>query len=295
MARPSRICFPGAVYHVTARGNARETIVRDEDDRRTLVDVLARVVERYSLVLYAYCLMSNHYHLALETPLANLPVAMRQLNGLYAVRFNRRHDRVGHVFQARYRAILVERETYLLNVCRYIVRNPVRAGICADPADFRWSSYRQTAGLGRRRGFLASGAVLGLFGNERKAAQVSYREFVAAGDPDLEAEVVGERLGSDAFLKTRFVPEPLPEVPRPQWQPIPPTLAEIFAVDSTPIACAYRRYGYTLAAIAEHLGCHYATVSRKLRAEERLAAGMQDLTPVSDPHARPATSARVAL
>lgn len=252
-----------------ARGNAREAIVRDDADRAAFIDIVARVVERYALVLYAYCLMSNHYHLALETPLANLPLAMRQLNGLHASRFNRRHNRVGHVFQARYRAILVEKETHLLNVCRYVVRNPVRADICADPGEYSWSSYRQTAGLADRDGFLASDAVLSLFGGERAAAQNSYRDFVAAADPDLEAEVVGERLGSDAFLKARLTPEPIPEVPRAQWEPSPPTLAEIFAADSTPIVTAYRRYRYPLAAIASHLGCHYATVSRKLRAQEQ--------------------------
>ncbi len=217
MARPARICFPGALYHVVARGNARECVVRDDEDRAAFLEIVARVVDRYALVLYAYCLMDNHYHLAVETPLANLPRAMRQLNGLYATRFNRRHNRVGHVFQARYRAILVERETYLLNVCRYIVRNPLRVGICAHPADYGWSSYRQSAGLAQRGGFLASDALLALFGSERNHAQRSYRDFVAAADPDLEAEIVGERLGSQAFLATRFTAQPIPEVPRGQW------------------------------------------------------------------------------
>jgi len=269
MARPARICFPGALYHVVARGNAREPIVRDDEDRAAFLDVVAHVVERHALVLYAYCLMGNHYHLGVETPLANLPLAMRQLNGLHANRFNRRHNRVGHVFQARYRAILVEKETYLLDVCRYIVRNPVRAGICQRPGDYSWSSYRQTADLAKRGGFLASDAVLLLFAGERNSAQSRYRAFVAAADPDLEAEIVGERLGSDAFLAERFTPEPIPEIPRAQWQPTPPTLTEIFATDTTPIATAYRRHGYSLAAIADHLGCHYATISRKLSAEER--------------------------
>jgi putative transposase len=269
MARPARICFPGALYHVIARGNAREPVVRDDEDRTAFIDIVERVVERYALVLYAYCLMSNHYHLAVETPLANLPIAMRQLNGLYANRFNRRYDRVGHVFQARYRGVLIERESYLLNVCRYVVRNPVRADICADPAEYRWSSYRQTAGLAHRDDFLASDAVLSFFGRHRAAAQRSYREFVAAADPDLDVEVVGERLGSESFLQASFTPEPIPEVPRAQWQPVPPTLADIFATDTTPVATAYRRYGYSLADIAAHVGRHYATVSRRLRAEER--------------------------
>src|SRR4030042_5793823 len=129
MARPLRIEFPGAVYHVTSRGNARQTIFIDDEDRGGFLDLLSIVVERFNWICHAYCLMGNHYHLLIETPDGNLSKGMRELNGIYTQHFNRRHGRVGHVFQGRFKAILVEKDSYLLELCRYIVLNPVRAGI----------------------------------------------------------------------------------------------------------------------------------------------------------------------
>ncbi len=138
MSRPLRIEFPGALYHVTARGNARRDIVEDDDDRRCFVDLLAETVQSRRWRLYAYCLMDNHYHLLVETPEPNLSRGMRQLNGVFTQRTNRRHGRVGHVFQGRYKSILVEREAYLLELCRYVVLNPVRAGMAARAGEWRW-------------------------------------------------------------------------------------------------------------------------------------------------------------
>ena len=124
MARPLRIEFPGALYHVSARGNARQDIFLDDQDRQRFLGVLERVVSRFHLLLHAYCLMDNHFHLVVETPEANLSQAMRQLNGVYTQAFNRRHDLVGHVLQGRFRAIVVDRDSYLLELCRYVVLNP---------------------------------------------------------------------------------------------------------------------------------------------------------------------------
>jgi len=129
MARPLRLSYPGALYHVTARGNARQAIYTDDADRQMFLLVLEDVETRYHWLCHAYCLMDNHYHLLLETPQGNLSAGMRQVNGVYTQRFNRRHGRVGHIFQGRFKAILVERESYLLELCRYLVLNPVRAGI----------------------------------------------------------------------------------------------------------------------------------------------------------------------
>src|SRR5207247_381934 len=147
MARPLRLSYPGALYHVTARGNARQAIYTDDADRQMFLLVLEDVETRYHWLCHAYCLMDNHYHLLLETPQGNLSAGMRQVNGVYTQRFNRRHGRVGHIFQGRFKAILVERESYLLELCRYLVLNPVRAGIVRQPERYRWSSYRATAGL----------------------------------------------------------------------------------------------------------------------------------------------------
>jgi putative transposase len=152
MARPLRICIPGGLYHVTVRGNARELIYRGDDDRELFLEILEHATDRYSLLCHGYCLMGNHYHLILETPRANLPVAMRQLNGLYARRYNLRHGRCSHVFQARYRSILVEKESHLDGLARYVDLNPVRAGICTDPAELsRDSRPDRTASLPRDR------------------------------------------------------------------------------------------------------------------------------------------------
>jgi REP element-mobilizing transposase RayT len=129
MARPLRIEIPGALYHVTARGNARAPICLSDSDRLLFLDLLGNAIEEHGWIYHSFCLMPNHYHLLLETPEANLSRGMRQLNGLYGQRFNRRHDRVGHVFQGRFKGILVERESHLLELARYVVLNPARAGI----------------------------------------------------------------------------------------------------------------------------------------------------------------------
>ncbi len=271
MARPLRICVPGGVYHVIARGNERAPIYRDDADRFRFLRTLARVVDRFGWLCHAYCLMGNHYHLLVETPRPNLPTGMQQLNGPYAQGFNDRHGRSGHVFQARYRSILVEKESHLLALCRYVVLNPVRAGVCLRPGAYYWSSYQATAGHAPAERFLATDWILSNFAATRGPAQARYRAFVAEGKPELlGGRVCGERLGSTTLLSERFGHEPpLPEIPRVQVEPLPPTLAEIFARDpDTPVATAYRRHGYTLRSIGEHLDCHYSTVSRRLRREE---------------------------
>jgi len=146
MSRPLRIEFPGAVYHVTSRGDRREPIFADDTDRIALLSVLAQGMQRFDAQVLAYCLMGNHYHFVLHTRQANLSRLMRHVNGVYTQVFNRRHGKLGHLFQGRFKAILVDRETYLLEVCRYVELNPVRAGLVAEPGDWPWSSYRAHVG-----------------------------------------------------------------------------------------------------------------------------------------------------
>ena len=174
MARPLRIEYEGAVYHVTSRGNARQGIFLDDDDRTGFLEILGRVVERYSWICHAYCLMTNHYHLLIETPNANLSRGMRQLNGVYTQAFNRRHERTGHVLQGRFKSILVEKESHLLELARYIVRNPVRAKMVRSPRDWRWSSYRATAGQSEPPGFLTTGWILSQFHQDLEHAARAY-------------------------------------------------------------------------------------------------------------------------
>ena len=146
MARPLRIEYPGALYHITSRGNNKQDIFLDDSDRISFLEILSKVIEEREWLCYAFCLMGNHYHLLIETPKANLSRGMQQLDSVYARRFNKRHERVGHLFQARFHAALIEKEVYLLEVLRYTVLNPVRAGLCKDPAFYKWSSYLDIIG-----------------------------------------------------------------------------------------------------------------------------------------------------
>jgi REP-associated tyrosine transposase len=205
MARPLRITFPGACYHVTARGNARQRIYRDERDRETFLGRLAVVVGRYGLKLHAYVLMRNHYHLLLETPEGNLARAMRQLNGVYTQDFNRRHGRVGHMLQGRYKAILVDKESYLLELSRYIHLNPVRVREVAEAARFRWSSAAAYVGRGRAPEWLRIDEVLGHFGRRRRTAQRAYARFLSAGMGAEEQRPWGQVVGQTLLGGERWV------------------------------------------------------------------------------------------
>jgi putative transposase len=178
MARPLRIEFPGAVYHITARGNERKPIYRDDGDRQRFLARLAEVVEQFWMLVHAYVLMDNHYHLLAETLEANLARAMRRLDGDYAQQFNRVHRRVGHLFQARYKALLVERDTYLVELSRYIHLNPVRAGLVGRAAEYQWSSAPAYVGQGPAPSFLTVAEVLGHFAPTARWAQQRYRAFL---------------------------------------------------------------------------------------------------------------------
>ena len=146
MARPLRLEFPGATYHLTSRGDRREPIYCDDADRVAQLQVVGAAMDRFEAKVLAYCLMGNHYHLIVHTPLANLSALMRQVNGVYTQVFNRRDRQVGHLFQGRFKAILVDTDAYLLALCRYVERNPVAAGLVASPGDWAWSSYRAHVG-----------------------------------------------------------------------------------------------------------------------------------------------------
>ncbi len=146
MTRSLPLAFPGVLYHATSRGNARAAIYADDADRERFLALFTQVVQRAHWLCHAYCLMDNHYHLLLETPEGNVSHGMRQVNGLSTQYDNRRHGRVGHVFQGRYKAIVVERDSYLFVLCRYIVLNPIRAGMVQTAQEYGWSSYRATAG-----------------------------------------------------------------------------------------------------------------------------------------------------
>lgn len=205
MARSVRIEYPGAVYHVTSRGNERRDIFRDDDDREAFLDLLRQTVERFCWKLLSYVLMSNHFHLVVETPEPNLSRGMHWLNGCYAGYFNRVHGRWGHLFGGRFKALVVEKEAYLHRLLRYLPLNPVRAQMVARPEDYRWSSYRAIAGLETVPPWLDAATVLERFGGDPVQAALSYQEFVtdAIGvEDDLWDRVVhGIYLGTESWAR----------------------------------------------------------------------------------------------
>jgi putative transposase len=234
VSRPLRLEFEGAVWHVTSRGNERRPVFRDDRDREAFLSILGRAAGLYRWRLHAYVLMRNHYHLLLETPEPTLSRGMRQLNGLYTQAFNRRHRRAGHVFQGRFKSILVEKDAHLLELCRYLVLNPVRANAVKSARDFPWSSFRSTAGLAPAPPWLETDWTLRQFGSRKAAAQDAFRRFVADGagaayEPwrQLRGQIY---LGSDDFLvdmERRAAGRGAPETPRRQRRPREAPLEEI--------------------------------------------------------------------
>jgi REP-associated tyrosine transposase len=279
MARPLRIEYPGAIYHITSRGNARERIFLEDADRRIFLDVFGAVVEKYNWLCHAYCLMDNHYHVLIETPDPNLSLGMRQLNGVYTQSFNRRHSRVGHVFQGRYKSILVQKDEHLLELCRYIVLNPVRAGMVNQPKEWGWSSYKETGYACKVSKFLTVDWVLGQFANQKNVARKGYRKFVVAGVEVMDESPWKKLVGQVIFGGADFISDiqsriceakEIGEIPRAQRFAGRPSLKKIFPPEipqdktlrNEQIKIAHISYGYTLKAIAEHLKIHYTTVSK---------------------------------
>ena len=283
MARPLRIEFDGALYHVTSRGNDRKAIFRDDRDRELFLKTLAQVVERFHWICHAYCLMNNHYHLVIETPDGNLSMGMRHLNGVYTQNFNKKHGRVGHVFQGRFKGIVVQKDSHFLEVCRYVVLNPVRAKMITHPRQWRWSSYRATAGLAPAHGCLTVDEILSHFGQRRNATQEKYSEFVQAGinNPSiwdgLEAQSL---LGVEGFAEglRRHVTgkQKIKEIPRGQRFAGRPSLEKLFSRSRRGkqsrdelIAKAVKDHGYSQMELARFLDLHYSTLSRIVTATVR--------------------------
>ncbi len=233
MARPLRLEHPGAVWHATSRGNEKTPIYLDDADRERFLEVLAKVVDTMRWRLHAYVLMGNHYHLLVETPEPNLSIGMRQVNGLYGQSFNKRHGRTGHLFQGRFKGILVERDSHLLEVCRYVVLNPVRAGMTATAEEWPWSSFAFTAGTQPAPPWLETAWTLEQFGDSR--ARARYRAFVKDGE-GVEHRL-WDRLQGQVFLGSKGLraeaekaAQALPaqrEIPNTQKAYLRPTLAAL--------------------------------------------------------------------
>lgn len=178
MTRPLRVQFPGAWYHVTSRGNEGKPVFKSSADRKKFLSYLQSAHDRYGAIIHVYCLMTNHYHILLETPRSNLSQILHHINGAYTNYYNTKRRRSGHLFQGRYKAIVVEADAYCQELSRYMHLNPVRAGITEKPSGYRWSSYSCYVGLSKRPDWLTVDSVLGYFDNDKSTAQRRYRGFV---------------------------------------------------------------------------------------------------------------------
>lgn len=283
MARPLRLEFAGALYHVTSRGDHQEDIFLCDDDRKEWLEVLGIVCSRFNWVVHTYCQMTNHYHLLLETADGNLSGGMRQLNGLYTQRFNRRHGLAGHLFQGRYKAILVQKETYLLELTRYVVLNPLRANMVKSLEDWRWSSYPFFMEQETPPPWLDTEWLLSQFGSQRSAAITGYRQFVMAGKglpSPLEKTRHQLLLGDDAFAERHRQTkdsEALREVSKAHRRSVALTLNEYrerHPNKDEAMAQAYLSGAYTMEEIGRYFGVHYMTVSRAVRKFEENQRGM---------------------
>jgi putative transposase len=278
MPRRPRLQFPGAVYHVMSRGNRKSPIFDDDHDRRLFLTTLESASERYEIRCAAFCLMGNHYHLVLETPRGNLADAMRQINGVFAQASNRRHERTGHLFEGRYRSLVIDREGYLRRACRYVVLNPVRSQIVHTAAAWPWSSYRATAGMEPAPRFLQTDWIqwafhassedearrrYGLYVNDCSARKDRQNiDLPGLGSPAFEA-ALRRKAGADD--SDRPLPRNCRALARPAlevlFRPNNPSLS----VRNETIRTAHVLYGYRLAEIAAFLRLDPSTPTVILR------------------------------
>jgi REP element-mobilizing transposase RayT len=275
MARQLRIEYAGALYHVTSRGNAQEAIYQNDEDRTEFLSLLNITCNRFNWYCHAYCLMGNHYHLLIETNTSSLSKGMKHLNGTYTQFFNRSHKRVGHVYQGRFKGILVEKENYLLELSRYIVLNPVRAKMVRAAKDWPWSSYRATAGMSAAHSCLTTDWLLAVFNKNQLNAQQAYREFIQQGknQPSPWENIKNQiYLGSSEFvedMQCKLDPDQsLKDIPRLQKQGAMKSLCyyqDKYSLKNEAMARAYLAGHYTLKEVGKYFGVSYATVSRSVK------------------------------
>jgi REP element-mobilizing transposase RayT len=293
MARPLRIIFPGAFYHITARGNERKAIFKSKRDCEKFLEYLETASERYHAVIHAFCMMDNHYHLLLETPSGNLSQIMRHINGAYTTYFNVKRARSGHLFQGRYKAILVERDEYAKELSRYIHLNPVRAKRVEAPEDYLWSSYNFYIGKKKSPEWLRREFILDYFGSKASASEKEYRKFVQSllgqqYDNPLRDVVGLVLLGSQDFInfiKQKFISSREPDKDLPTLRQLVPRVsmevvfAEVDAVfvqapafsRNLKIYLCHRYTGEKLKSIGNHFGISESAVSHAAsRAREQI-------------------------
>lgn len=279
MVRALRIEYAGAMYHITSRGNKQESIFLTSEDRRLFIEFLGRVCIRCRWVCYAYCLMDNHYHLLIETPEGNLSKGMHLLNSIYTQKFNRLHGRVGHVFQGRFKGILVEKDAYLLELSRYIVLNPVRAKMVSYAGEWPWSSYNATLLKMVPPSWLAVDFILSLFGQNHLSATQGYKNFVSEGvgySSPLEQVENQIYLGSPVFIQQMMdkIDRQLDFTYISKSHYTPKTkyclkeLQQQIPNRNKCIKTAYLSGQFTLKEIGTYFNLHYSQISRIIKKDE---------------------------
>ncbi len=270
MARPLRIEFDGAFYHVTSRGNTRDIIYFEANDYLLFLDILGEVCKRFNWLIHCYCLMPNHYHILVETPEGNLSLGMRHLNGVYTQRINRRYGRCGHLFQGRFKGILVDTEVYYKTLVRYVMQNPLRACMVQSVGDYSWSSYNFITGKSKAPDWLVVDQLLAHFSERKNQALKLFKRFVNEYDEqdlwdNLSHQII---LGDEDFAK-QYLPNDdnpkLSEIPKVQKRHLPKPLAfyqNTYHDRSKAIFLAFQSGGYTMTKIATHFNVHYSTVSK---------------------------------
>lgn len=275
MLRPLRLEFPDALYHLTSRGDRREDIYEDDTDRRAYLEVLSSVIEQFNWTCYAYCLMSNHYHLLVQTPDANLSKGMRQLNGVYTQAYNRRHNKTGHLFQGRYKSILVDEDSYLLELSRYIVLNPVKAGMVKRVDQWKWSSYLVMVDEAPVPEWLKRDYLLSQFSLQRKTAIRKYRAFVQDG---LKRGSIWSQLKNQIYLGDQEFIDRVQQnigekendlqIPKIQKRPVANSLQEYERTSSSrdeAIVKAYASGAYSYQELGEYFGLHFTRIGKIVR------------------------------
>jgi len=275
MSRPLRIEFSGAVYHVTSRGDRREDIYLDDGDRQLWLDTLGEACNRFGWIVHSYCLMTNHYHLLIETPNGNLSRGMRHLNGVYTQRFNRKHKLSGHLYQGRFKAILVQADVYLLELSRYIVLNPIRANMITVLSAWEWSSYPAMVGLVVSPDWLARKPLLLQFDGNLNHAVTRYTDFIKEGvnkpsvwGHDTHKSILGDERFIES-IRTQYADIQDKEVTnRAQIRQPLNKYIDNSQSKSEAMAKAYLFGSYTMKEIGSYFGVHYVTVSRAVKQYE---------------------------
>lgn len=266
MSRQLRIEFAGALYHVMSRGNNREPIIHNEDDVVAFFESLESTCHRYAWRVFAWCVMPNHYHLVIETQRPTLSAGMRRHNSCFAQQFNKRHGRIGHVFQGRFKAFIIAQEQYLLTVLRYVELNPCRSGLVQHPEEWPWSSARVSLGITSPPAWSAVREMWSRFGTNPAVSALRYRAFLVDGMRDAKAAslnhrgvLIGENNHLSQFHAGRSASAEVPKRERIEL----PTLNSIFAAapDTDGAIKAAYGAGFTLRAISNHIGVHYSTIS----------------------------------